>query len=139
MSADPRAIVDRLVQAVLTNDADACAAIYSTDCVIVDPHFDIVGREGARDAFRYVFNGFEFRTLEVVEKITEGSRIAVHWKWSGLHKGEYLGIPATNQEFSTWNVIFFETKDGYITRDLSTWDTTQFQALLKLSEGTPKR
>jgi steroid delta-isomerase-like uncharacterized protein len=133
MPNDPRDVVNRLAQAVLTNDPEKCAAIYSEDCVIIDPQFDIVGRSGAVDAFKYVFNAFRFDSLEVVETIVEGSRIAVHWKWTGFHKGEYLGIPATNKDFSTWNAIFFDTADGYITRDLSIWDTTQFQKLQALA------
>jgi steroid delta-isomerase-like uncharacterized protein len=129
MTTEPVAIVKRLAEAILTNDPEACAAIYSEDCVIVDPHYDIVGRDGARQAFAYVFNAFRFDSLEIIETITEGSRIAVHWTWTGFHKGEYIGIPATNRTFSTWNAIFFDTKDGYISRDLSIWDTTQFLKL----------
>jgi steroid delta-isomerase-like uncharacterized protein len=133
MPADPLDVVKRLAEAVRANDPEAASNIYSEDVVLVDPHFNTVGRKAAREAFEYWFNAFEVKSLDIEETIVQGSRIAVHWKWSALHKGEYLGVPATNEIFSSWNAIFFDTKDGHVTRDLSIWDCTQLTALQDLS------
>jgi steroid delta-isomerase-like uncharacterized protein len=133
---DPSAVVDRLVEAMLRNDPVAAAALYSEDVVIVDPLFDVVGRAAAVDAFRAWFDAFHVTSLEVVERIVEGSEIAVRWVWTAVHQGEYLGIPPSGREFSSWNVIFFDTRDGYIARDLSTWDCSQYLKLKAESEGT---
>lgn len=125
----PEAVVDRLVAAMLSNDPVAAAAVYAPDVVIVDPLFDVVGREAAVEAFGAWFDAFRITSLEVVERIVDGSRIAVRWVWTAIHQGDYLGVPASGREFSSWNVIFFDTRDGFVTRDLSTWDCTQYLAL----------
>lgn len=134
---DPSAVVDRLVEAMLKNDPVAAAAVYSEDVVIVDPLFDVVGRDAAVDAFRAWFDAFQITSLEVVERIVEGPRIALRWVWTAVHQGEYLGIPPSGRAFRSWNAIFFETRDGYITRDLSMWDCTQYLELQAQSKGTP--
>ena len=104
--------------------------------MIVDPLFDVVGRDAAVEAFAAWFDAFRITSLEVVERVVEGSRVALRWVWTGVHQGEYLGVPASGREFSSWNVILFDTRDGYISRDLSTWDCTQYLKLKAASEGT---
>jgi len=131
---DPRAVVDRLVEAMLKNDPVAAAAVYSDDVVIVDPLFDVVGREAAVTAFAAWFDAFRITSLEVAESVVEGSRIALRWVWTAIHQGPYLDIPASGKEFKGWNVIFFDTREGLITRDLSTWDCTQYLALKEISD-----
>lgn len=130
MSETPAQIIDRLAAAVRANDPEACAAIYSEDVLIVDPLFDVTGRPAAVEAFAAWFAAFRVLELEITERIVEGSRIAVRWDWRALHQGSYLDIPASNSEFASYNIIFFDTSDGEVTRDLSTWDCSQ---LLKLA------
>jgi steroid delta-isomerase-like uncharacterized protein len=131
---DPRRVVEELAAAVKANDAARCVAIYSEDCVIIDPLFDnVVGRDAALEAFSAWFDAFEVHDLEVVDTIVEGDRVAVVWRWSGLHKGDYLDVPASGKQLSSWNMILFDTRDGKVTRDLSTWDCGQLRALEQLA------
>ena len=74
---DPRAVVDRLVEAMLKNDPVAAAAVYSEDVVIVDPLFDVVGREAAVTAFAAWFDAFRITSLEVAESVVEGCVVLV--------------------------------------------------------------
>ena len=53
----------------------------------------------------------------------------VRWDWRANHQGSYLDVPASNREFASYNVILFDTRDGYVTRDLSTWDSSQLVRL----------
>jgi steroid delta-isomerase-like uncharacterized protein len=131
----PSVLVDRLVEAMLKNDPVAAAAVYAEDVVIIDPLFDVIGRDAAVDAFRAWFDAFHITSLEVVERVVDGSRIALRWVWTAIHQGEYLGIPPSGREFESWNVILFDTRDGYISRDLSTWDCTQYLKLQAQSVG----
>ena len=133
MPDDPIAVINRLAEAIRANDAEAAANTYAEDVVLVDPRFNTVGRDGALQAFEYWLGAFEVTSFEVAETIVQGSRVAVHLKWSALHRGEYMGVPATNQYFSGWNVALFDTRDGYVSRDLSVWDCTQLIALQELA------
>lgn len=131
---DPGPAIDRLVDAMRTNDPEAAAAVYAEDVVIVDPLYDVVGRDAAVEAFRAWFDAFRILALEVREAIVQGSQIAVRWEWTAIHQGDYLGVPATGKEFATWDVILFDARDGYVSRDLSTWDCTQLRKLEALQD-----
>ncbi len=134
MENNPRRVVEELAEAVKANDANRCVAIYSEDCVIIDPLYDnVVGQDAALEAFSAWFDAFEVHHLEVVDTIVEGDRIAVVWRWSGVHKGDYLDVPASGKQLSSWNMILFDTRDGKVTRDLSTWDCGQLRALEQLA------
>jgi steroid delta-isomerase-like uncharacterized protein len=129
MTETPVEIIDRLAEAMRSNDPRAAAAVYGEDVVIKDPIFDVVGRDAAVEAFAAWFSAFRVLELEITERISEGSAIAVRWEWRAIHQGAYLGVPASGREFTSSNVIFFHTRDGYVTRDLSTWDCSEFLRL----------
>jgi steroid delta-isomerase-like uncharacterized protein len=135
MADEPRAIVDRLVELFKTNDAAAAAAIYAEDVLIDDPMYGhrVQGRSAAMEAFHDWFKAFHILDFEIVESIVQGTRIAVHWRWTAIHQGAYLGVPPSGRAFRGWHLMFFDTREGHITRDLTCWDCTQFFALRELS------
>lgn len=135
MPDTPTQIIDRLAEAMRSNDPHAAAAVYSEDVVIKDPIFDVVGREAAVEAFAAWFSAFRVLELEIKERIVEGSAIAVRWEWRAIHQGSYLGVEPSGREFASSNVILFDTRDGYVTRDLSTWDCSQFLRLAAQHEA----
>jgi steroid delta-isomerase-like uncharacterized protein len=136
MAADPRAIVERLVELFKTNDASAAADIYADDVIIDDPMYGhaIQGRSAALQAFTDWFKAFRILDFDIVDSIVQGTRIAVHWQWTAIHQGEFLGVAPSGREFHGWHLMFFDTKNGQISRDLTCWDCTQFFALRKLSD-----
>ena len=46
--------------------------------------------------FRSAFPDFE---MEVVDLIAEGDRVVAHFRCSGTHRGEWLGVPGTGRRF----------------------------------------
>jgi predicted ester cyclase len=51
--------------------------------------------------------------MEVVELIAEGNTVVAHFKCSGTHRGEWLGIPATGRRFENVDEIYiFRVRDG---------------------------
>ena len=60
--------------------------------------------------FRSAFPDFE---MEVVALIAEGDRVVAHFKCSGTHRGEWLGVPGTGQRFEGVDEIYiFRVQDG---------------------------
>ena len=60
--------------------------------------------------FQSAFPDFE---MEIVDLIAEGDRVAAHFKCSGTHLGEWLGVPATGRRFEGVDEIYiFDVKDG---------------------------
>lgn len=53
--------------------------------------------------FRSAFPDFEMR---IVELIAEGDTVVGHFKCSGTHLGEWLGVPATGRRFENVDEIY---------------------------------
>lgn len=51
--------------------------------------------------------------MEIVDLIAEGDRVVAHFKCSGTHRGEWLGVPATGRRFEQVDEIYiFAVRDG---------------------------
>lgn len=62
--------------------------------------------------FRSAFPDFD---MEIVELIAEGQKVVGHFRCSGTHEGEWLGVPATGRRFHRVDEIYiFEINDGKI-------------------------
>jgi steroid delta-isomerase-like uncharacterized protein len=60
--------------------------------------------------FRSAFPDFE---MEIVELIAEGDAVVAHFRCSGTHHGEWLGVPATGRSFEGVDEIYiFHVRDG---------------------------
>jgi predicted ester cyclase len=58
--------------------------------------------------FRGAFPDFE---IEIVELLAEGAKVVGHFRCSGTHRGEWLGVPATGRRFEDVDEIYiFEVK-----------------------------
>src|SRR4051794_12797178 len=81
-------VLERLVEAMRTNDPERVLALYTDDCHVVDPAYDERGREAMRDALRYFFGAFRIERIEVVQTLQQGDDLAVVWEWDVIHQGE---------------------------------------------------
>ena len=60
--------------------------------------------------FQSAFPDFE---MEIIDLIAEGDRVAAHFRCSGTHRGEWLGVPATGGRFEHVDEIYiFTVRDG---------------------------
>ena len=60
--------------------------------------------------FRSAFPDFE---MEIVELIAEGDTVVGHFKCSGTHRGEWLGVAPTGRRFERVDEVYlFRVRDG---------------------------
>lgn len=60
--------------------------------------------------FRGAFPDFK---MQIVELIAEGDTVVAHFRCSGTHRGEWLGVPATGRRFENVDEIYiFRVTDG---------------------------
>jgi steroid delta-isomerase-like uncharacterized protein len=52
--------------------------------------------------------------VEVHELIAERELVAVRATWSGTHKGEYMGFPATYRQFRLKGIVIWRVHEGRI-------------------------
>jgi predicted ester cyclase len=56
--------------------------------------------------FQSAFPDFE---MEIVDLIAEDDKVVAHFRCSGTHRGEWLGVPATGRRFEQVNEIYIFT------------------------------
>ena len=70
--------------------------------------------------FRSAFPDFE---MEIVDLIAEDDRVAAHFKCSGTHRGEWLGLPPSGRRFEGVDEIYiFRVQDGKLVSALGVED-----------------
>ncbi len=76
---------------------------------LADGEFAEVAKHWVRP-FRSAFPDFQ---MEIVELIAEGDRVVAHFRCSGTHRGEWLGVAATGRRFENVDEIYiFVVRDG---------------------------
>jgi predicted ester cyclase len=83
------------------------------DASVLDDVADGAFAEAARrwvSPFRGSFPDF---TMEIVDLVEEGDTVVGHFRCSGTHAGEWLGLPPTNRRFEAVDEIYvFRVADG---------------------------
>ncbi|HEX8100303.1 MAG TPA: ester cyclase [Actinomycetota bacterium] len=69
------------------------------------------GLGGLRDRVTMLINGINPR-FAIQDVIAEGDKVVVRWKNSGVHTGEFLGIPATGKPYGIDGIDIYRLQDG---------------------------
>jgi predicted ester cyclase len=87
---------------------------------------EIAGDDFARIARRWATpfqSAFPDFRMEIVDLIAEGDRVVGHFKCSGTHEGEWLGVAPTGRRFENVDEIYiFRVKDGKLSSALGVED-----------------
>ena len=128
-------VVERLLSAFSNRDADTVLLVLAPGFVNVDPPaLPGVGsdRAGVVAAMEYLHGAFEHARAELVCIIGDGERVAVHDRFCGTHRGEFLGIAPTGCEVEVDFIHLFRVVDGKIVERRGIADTA---ALLEQLRG----
>jgi steroid delta-isomerase-like uncharacterized protein len=72
------------------------------------------GLEGLKDTLRTMRSAFPDLDFAVQEQIAEGDKVASRFEWTGTHKGEFLGVPATGRQVRVWGMVIDRLEEGRI-------------------------
>jgi steroid delta-isomerase-like uncharacterized protein len=116
MAKDNAAIVRGFVDEVITKgNIDAAGKYFWEDMVEQVPMpGQGPGLSGLQDAIRMMRTGFPDIVFSIQEQITEGDKVASRFEWTGTHRGEFLGIPATGRPVRVWGIVMDRLEDGRI-------------------------
>jgi steroid delta-isomerase-like uncharacterized protein len=78
--------------------------------------FPIRGREAVKTVMQMYFAAFPDIQFEIETTVASGNFVAKAWIATGTHKGEFLGVPATNKRVSLRGCTMIELKDGKIVK-----------------------
>jgi predicted ester cyclase len=99
MAQDNAKTVRIFVDEVITKGNIAAAAEYVWEDVIeqVPLPGQGPGLDGLKDILRDLRTGFPDIVFSIHEQIAEHDKVVSRFEWTGTHKGEFLGIPATGR------------------------------------------
>ncbi|MDT7816614.1 MAG: hypothetical protein QOJ42_6530 [Acidobacteriaceae bacterium] len=116
MSRDNATIVRRFVDEVITQGNIEAAAQYVWEDVIEQVPLPGQGRglDGLKDILRAMRAGFPDIVFSIEEQVAERDKVASRFEWTGTHRGEFLGIPATGRTVRVWGMVIDRLEDGRI-------------------------
>ena len=104
MARDNATIVRGFVDEVITHGNIEAAEQYVWEDVIeqVPLPGQGPGLDGLKDILRAMRTGFPDIVFSIQEQIAEDDKVASRFEWTGIHSGEFLGIPATGRPVRVW-------------------------------------
>jgi steroid delta-isomerase-like uncharacterized protein len=121
MSTNLDTITQAWTKAWSDGDTAAFESVISPDYV----RYSKTGTEGIEDVRRQIdeqhaaFSDFTLNILDVVEG---DDAAAIRWRSTGIHTGEYMGVPPTGRAVSVVGASFVKFKDGKVSSEAVIWD-----------------
>ncbi len=81
------------------------------------------GLEGLKNVLRGFRAGFPDIHFAIEEQIAEGDKVLSRFEWTGTHRGEFLGVPATGRPVKVWGMVVDRLVDGRIKETRIIMDT----------------
>ena len=112
-----KAIHRRLTEEVFNrHDPDAAERFFAPDYVEHVPSpGQGPGLEGLKRTLAEVFfPAFPDQHWTIEEQIAEGDKVLTRFTWRGTHRGEFAGIPPTNERVEVWAMALDRIADGKV-------------------------
>ena len=74
------------------------------------------GLEGFRQGFNYGLSAFSDFQHTIEDQITEGDKVATRLTASGVHTGDFLGVPPTGKRVTMTGIAIRRIVDGKVDR-----------------------
>jgi len=72
------------------------------------------GIDGLKDVLRGMRTAFPDLHFSVEEQIAEGDKVLTRFEWTGTHKDQFLGVPATGRPVKVWGMVLDRLVEGRI-------------------------
>lgn len=72
------------------------------------------GLAGLQDVLRGMRTEFPDLFFGIEEQIAEGDKVLTRFEWTGTHRSEFLGVPATGRPVKVWGMVIDRFQDGRI-------------------------
>ena len=80
------------------------------------------GREGLKQFVAYLRSAWAALHFTVEDQIAEGDKVVTRWTATGVHEGEFAGIPATGKRVTFMAINIHRVVDGQIQEGWLEWD-----------------
>lgn len=123
--ADAMDIARESIKAWNAHDPDGVARLVSNDFVSESDTLPAAlrGQDAVRQVVQMYLRAFPDLHFEIEQILSSGDHVTLRWRATGTHRGELMGIPATNRAADTHGCTVEEVRDGKIVREWVYWDT----------------
>lgn len=80
------------------------------------------GREGLKAFVAYLRRAFADLHIAIEDQVAEGDKVVTRFTISGVHEGEFAGIPATGKHATVTAIGIHRVVDGQIVESWLNWD-----------------
>lgn len=94
------------------------------------------GREGLKVTIRAFLQAFPDIVWTTHEQVAEGDNVVSRFTWTGTHRGEFLGVPATGRQVTVWGVLIDVVRDGKMVESRIIMDTLGLMQQLGVIPGS---
>jgi len=94
---------------------------------LLAPSMDIQGQKAYVTSMLAAYGDAQ---LAILDLIAEGDQVAIHWRFSGIHRGEHMGVAATGKPVSFAGIALLRVIDGKIVDDIAYWDSLEIMQQL---------
>ncbi len=99
---------------------------FTDDITMVMSPENIVGIEAFKDYYSNFVTGFSDVKFTISDVFGQGDKIVKHWNFSGIHSGDFFGMPATGKSVNVEGVTLVKMKDGKIAQEQDFMDNMVF-------------
>ncbi len=116
MSHDNGLTVRRFIEETINQDRLESAAAFVWEDVVEQVPFpgQGPGLDGLKDVLRNMRTAFPDINYAIEEQIAEGDKVLTRFEWTGTHRAEFLGVPATGRGVKVWGMVLDRLEDGRI-------------------------
>jgi steroid delta-isomerase-like uncharacterized protein len=93
------------------------------------------GPEGARQFFAMIRAGFPDFQMSIEDVVAEGDKVVVRSTLTGTHKGEFMGIPASEKRISVPVIDILRLADGKVAEH---WGLTDNATMMQQLGAAPQ-
>ena len=126
MSAENKAIIRRLYGEVWNSRRlEVVNELISPSHALHGPVAEgsAIGPEAYKGAVTRFLTGFPDLRFSIDDMVAEDEKLVVSWNISGTHKGEFMGVPATNKKVSIDGITINHIVNGKIMDSYANYDT----------------
>jgi steroid delta-isomerase-like uncharacterized protein len=125
MPADNKAIVRRLYEEVWNNrKLEVVNELISPSHALQGPTVfgSSIGPEAYKRQVSSLLEAYPDLLWTIEDTIAERDKVVACWTLSGTHKGDYMGVPATNKKVSVGGMTIHHIAGGKIMDSHTNWD-----------------
>ncbi len=115
-------VMKQFEQVINTADEAKAEQLIAQDASFITPASPtpLYGGKGYLSLVHWLRQSFPDVQWHALDIVAQEDKVAVLWECTGTHKGDFMGIPATNKQFKTtfMNFYYFNEK-GQITKDIA--------------------